>query len=222
MILLLSGAAVVFGYLLGSIPVAYLAAKWASAGAIDVRRSGDGNAGANNVGRLLGRRWAFLVGGIDLAKGVAAVLIFNLLAHWLRPSGVDNPAPAQDLLAGLFTISPPGMLAGAAALAGQVWPAWVRFRGGRGAATAVGVTAAVLPGPALLLALPAAAILAITRSTTVTLTFMYLSSLVVAKALFGIGWGPVCYCLGIFVAVGLVHFWTVRFRRPAPETTPAA
>ena len=110
------------------------------------------------------------------------------------------------------------MLAGVATIVGQIWPVWLRFRGGRGAATAIGVTAAVLPGPALLMMAPTLVILTITRSTTLALAFIYLSSVVIARTLFGVAWGPIWYCLGVFVAVGAVHFWTVRFRSPAAET----
>jgi glycerol-3-phosphate acyltransferase PlsY len=222
MMLWLSGVAVVFGYLVGSFPTAYLAARRASNGVTDIRTAGDGNAGANNVARIVGRRWGIAVAVADIAKGVAAVALFNLLTHLFRPSGVENSVTAPGLLAGIFTVSGLGMLAGVATMAGQIWPAWSRFRGGRGAATALGVVGAVLPGPVFLMLLPAGVILFTTRSTTLALAFIYLASAVVAKAIFGVDWGPIVYCLGIFVAVGLVHFWTIRFRNPSAESTSPA
>ena len=202
----LSGAAVVIGYLLGSIPTAWLVARRASRGETDIRQAGDGNAGARNVGQIFGRKWGVFVAAADIAKGAVAVLAFNALADLLVPLRADG------------AVNLPGMLAGVATIVGQIWPVWLRFRGGRGAATAIGVTAAVLPVPALLMMAPTLAILTITRSTTLALAFIYLSSVVVARTLFGVAWGPIWYCLGVFVAVGAVHFWTVRFRSPAAET----
>ena len=202
----LSGAAVVIGYLLGSIPTAWLVARRASRGETDIRQAGDGNAGARNVGRIFGRKWGVLVAAADIVKGAVAVLAFNALADLVVPLRADG------------VVNLPGMLAGVATIVGQIWPVWLRFRGGRGAATAIGVTAAVLPGPALLMMVPTLVILTITRSTTLALAFVYLSSVVVAKTMFGVAWGPIWYCLGVFVAVGAVHFWTVRFRNPVAET----
>lgn len=202
----LSGAAVLLGYLLGSLPTAYLAARRAARAITDIRRLGDGNPGAGNIGRLLGRRWGILVGAVDIAKGAVPVFAVNLLAGILvAPDGGERAA------------SGPGMLAGVSAVAGHIWPVWLHWRGGRGAATVVGVTGAVLTGPVLLTALPAAAILLSTRSTTLTLAFVYITSVVAAKAFFGAAWGPVCYCIALFLAVGVAHFWTVKFRvKPEP------
>ena len=190
------------GYLLGSLPTAYLVAQRVGGAFADIRSAGDGNAGAANIGRLLGSRWGVFVGALDIAKGAVAVVFFNVLAG------------SWDTVSGL------GLLSGAAAIAGHVWPVWLRFRGGRGAATAVGVTAAVLTGPVLLIALPALAILWRTRSTTWTLAFVYVSSIVLARALFDASWGIVWYCVGLFVIVGVVHFWSLKFRsRPAESVS---
>ena len=201
----LSGAALLLGYLLGSLPTAYLAARRAARAITDIRRRGDGNPGAGNIGRLLGRRWGILVGAVDIAKGAVPVFAVNLLAGILAPDNAERAA------------SGPGMLAGVSAVAGHIWPVWLHWRGGRGAATAVGVTGAVLTGPVLLMALPAAAILLATRSTTLTLAFIYIASIVTAKAFFGAAWAPVCYCIALYLGVGAAHLWTVKFRiRPEP------
>lgn len=190
------------GYLLGSLPTAYLVAQRVGGAFADIRLAGDGNAGAANIGRLLGSRWGVFVGALDIAKGAVAVVFFNVLAG------------SWDTVSGL------GLLSGAAAIAGHVWPVWLRFRGGRGAATAVGVTAAVLTGPVLLVALPALAILWRTHSTTWTLAFVYVSSIILARALFDESWGIVWYCVALFVVVGVVHFWSLKFRsRPAESVS---
>ena len=190
------------GYLLGSLPTAYLVAQRAGGAFVDIRLAGDGNAGAANIGRLLGSRWGVLVGAVDIVKGAVPVLFFNALAG------------SWDTVSGL------GLLSGVAAIGGHVWPVWLRFRGGRGAATAVGVTAAVLTGPVLLVALPALAILWRTRSTTLTLAFVYVSSIILGKILFDVSWGIICYCVGLFIVVGTVHFWSLKFRsRPAESVS---
>ena len=190
------------GYFLGSLPTAYLVMQRAGGRPADVRLVGDGNAGAANVARVLGYRWGVIVGTVDIVKGAVPVLLLNALAgSW-------------------DTVSGAGLLSGAAAIGGHVWPLWLRFKGGRGAATAVGVTAAVLTGPVLLVALPALAILWRTRSTTLTLAFVYVASIILAKILFDTPWGIICYCVGIFILVGAVHFWSLRFRsRPAESVS---
>ena len=209
----LSGAALLLGYLVGSLPTAFVAARRAARGYSDIRQLGDGNAGAGNVGRIYGRRWGIAVGIVDIAKGVAPVFALNLLASVVSTEASDRGGPWHQL-------SGPGMLAGAAAMAGHIWPVWLGFRGGRGAATALGVTSAVLTGPVLLMALPALVILWTTRSTTATLAFVYIASIIIAKAIFDMSWLPIWYCVGIFVTVGVVHFWTLKYR-PNPSTESA-
>ena len=218
----LSLGAALSGYLLGSIPTAYLVVRWVTKGAVDIRRAGDGNSGANNVNRVCGRRWAILVGAVDIVKGVAAVLVFNLLFRLVNPALTGSPSGLPDPLAPIFALTPTGMLAGAAAMVGQIWPIWLKFRGGRGAATALGITGAALPAAVLVMALPCVALLMLTRSTIIALPFIYLTSMVLARAIFGVGWGPIGYCLGVFIAVGVVHFWAVRSRQPAVGATSGA
>ena len=212
----LTGAALVIGYLVGSLPTAYWAARRAARRVNDIRELGDGNAGAGNVGRLYGRRWGVAVGAVDIAKGAAPVFALNILANLISTDAPDSADALPEL-------SGSGMLAGVSAMAGHIWPVWLRFRGGRGAATALGVTGAVLTGPVLLMALPALVILWTSRSTTITLAFAYVSSIIIAKAIFDISWLPVWYCVGIFVTVGVVHFWTLKYRpSPSAESAPAA
>jgi glycerol-3-phosphate acyltransferase PlsY len=198
----LTGAAVLLGYLLGSLPTAFLVAQRVGNALTDIRLAGDGNVGAANVGRLLGSRWGVMVGAVDIAKGAVPVLFFNALAS------------SWDTMTGA------GLLGGVAAICGHIWPVWLRFRGGRGAAAALGVTAAVLTGPVLLVALPALAILWRTRSTTLTLAFVYISSIILARALFDVSWGIIWYCVGIFITVGVVHFWSLKFRGRPAESVP--
>ena len=111
---------VLFGYLAGSVPFAFLLARRAG---IDVRVAGSGNVGAANVLRTTGTWRAVAVMGLDVAKGAVAVLIVNLVT-----GGVWIAA-----------------LAGAAAIVGHIYPVWLRFHGGKGVAVAAGVFSVLSP-----------------------------------------------------------------------------
>jgi acyl phosphate:glycerol-3-phosphate acyltransferase len=111
---------VLFGYLAGSVPFAFLLARRAG---IDVRLAGSGNVGAANVLRTTGTWRAIAVMGLDVAKGAAAVLIVHLAA-----GGASLAA-----------------LTGAAAVVGHIYPVWLRFHGGKGVAVAAGVFSVLSP-----------------------------------------------------------------------------
>lgn len=114
--------AIVIGYLLGSIPSAYLFARLASGK--DIRQMGGGNVGGLNVYREVGAWPAAAVGIVDLSKGAAAVAI----AYWL----LDFP-PEFVLLAGL------------GAVIGHNWMVWLKFSGGKGMGATIGALAVVMP-----------------------------------------------------------------------------
>ncbi len=105
--------ALVFGYLLGSVPFGLLVTRAAGRG--DLRAIGSGNIGATNVLRTGHKGLAALTLLLDIGKGLGAVKIVGLL--W------------PDL----------ALLAGAAAFFGHLFPVWLRFRGGKGVATFLGV-----------------------------------------------------------------------------------
>ncbi|MBW8895175.1 MAG: glycerol-3-phosphate acyltransferase [Acidobacteria bacterium] len=111
---------ILFGYLAGSVPFAFLLARRAG---IDVRVAGSGNVGAANVLRTTGAWRAVAVMGLDVAKGAAAIIIVNLAA-----GGVSIAA-----------------LTGAAAIVGHIYPVWLKFRGGKGVAVAAGVFSILSP-----------------------------------------------------------------------------
>ncbi|MFZ2959491.1 MAG: glycerol-3-phosphate 1-O-acyltransferase PlsY [Candidatus Ozemobacteraceae bacterium] len=117
--------AILIGYFLGSIPTAY----WFSllVYRINIFEFGSKNMGATNVHRVLGALPFALVLSLDIAKGAAAVLLSQGL--------VGNP----DL------VIPVKLVAGAAAVAGHTLSFWVRFRGGKGVATGLGVFLAIAP-----------------------------------------------------------------------------
>jgi glycerol-3-phosphate acyltransferase PlsY len=109
-------SAIVLGYLFGSIPFGLLVTRAAGFG--DVRNIGSGNIGATNVLRTGSRSIAALTLILDIAKGLAPVLI------------------ARRLLGGDAAIA-----AAAGALLGHIFPIWLRFKGGKGVATFIGALA---------------------------------------------------------------------------------
>ena len=113
--------AIIIGYLLGSIPFAYIAGRMIKR--VDIRQVGGGNVGALNVWREVGVAAGVGVLLADLAKGAVAVLI----AQWLG-------------LSMIFVF-----LVGFAAVVGHMWPVFIKFRGGMGAATTMGVLFALTP-----------------------------------------------------------------------------
>lgn len=120
---------IIVAYLLGSLPFGYLIVRF-SEGA-DIRESGSGGTGATNVSRRAGKLAGVVTLLLDAAKGAAAVLIAQRLLR--DASGSET----------LFH-----WVVGAAAIAvivGHMFPIWLRFRGGKGVATGVGVFAVLAP-----------------------------------------------------------------------------
>jgi len=115
-ILLILGA-----YLLGSVPAAYLIAKWLRG--IDLRQYGSGSVGAANVVTMASKRWSIPVIIFDLGKGMVMVWVAQLLGLGI----------AQQVTVGL------------AAIVGHNWPVFLRFSGGRGILTALGVVTILVP-----------------------------------------------------------------------------
>ncbi len=114
--------AAVVGYLIGGLSPATLIAR---ARGIDISRSGSGNPGATNVGRVLGRRTGVVVGLLDIAKGLVPTLMF-------LPFGEVPP-----------------LVAGVAAVLGHCTSPWLRGHGGKGVATSLGAILGVHPLAAL-------------------------------------------------------------------------
>jgi len=109
-------------YLLGSIPFGYLIVRWRKG--IDVRVTGSGSIGATNVMRNLGIAGFVATFILDVGKGVAAVLVVAKLT-------AQNPTWIAA--------------AAVAAILGHCFPVWLKFRGGKGVATGVGVFVALAP-----------------------------------------------------------------------------
>ena len=112
--------ALALGYSLGSIPFGLVLTRFAGKG--DIRDIGSGNIGATNVLRTGSRLLAALTLLLDCLKATAAILIAQ------RLFGVETAA-----------------IAGAGALIGHLYPVWLRFRGGKGVATFLGILIPLLP-----------------------------------------------------------------------------
>ncbi len=125
------GLKVFISYLAGSINGALLVGQLY--GGIDIRKEGSGNAGGTNALRTHGKLFAFFVMVIDIGKGVLPVLLLPGAALW--GIGQDPAVTREWLLYGCA----------AAAIFGHCYPVWYEFKGGKGAATALGVLAAVSP-----------------------------------------------------------------------------
>lgn len=113
-------------YLLGSVPFGLLIA---AGHGIDLRKVGSGNIGATNLSRALGRRWAWVCFVLDLAKGL---LPAAAAGFWL-----GDVSGAGGLSARLIV--------GCAAVAGHIFPVYLRFKGGKGVATSFGVAIGLWP-----------------------------------------------------------------------------
>ena len=117
----LSGVGVVASYLLGAVPFGLLAGRWLKG--IDIREHGSRNIGATNAMRVLGKPLGIAVHALDIGKGFAASFALARLCAW----GNAEAVPAL------------GIACGSAAILGHVFPVYLRFRGGKGMATSLGV-----------------------------------------------------------------------------------
>jgi glycerol-3-phosphate acyltransferase PlsY len=115
-------------YLVGSIPFGLLIAK--SQG-VDIRAVGSKNIGATNVWRTMGKKWGLLTFLCDFLKGLLAVLAAKWLA-WHSFSVVLSPNGT-------------GIVAAVGVILGHNFPVWLKFKGGKGVATSLGVVFGLVP-----------------------------------------------------------------------------
>ena len=129
-------------YLFGAVPFGLLVARIKG---VDLLRQGSGNIGATNVGRVMGRRYGILVFVLDLLKGA--------ISSWVGLRFLSHPFGSE--------IS--GILMGASAFVGHLFPIYLGFKGGKGVATGAGVMAVLVPTPFLFAILTWLAAVASTR-----------------------------------------------------------
>ena len=124
------GAAVLGAYLLGAIPFGLVLGLLRG---IDLRSLGSGNIGATNAVRAMGKRWGVVVFALDAAKAAVPVL---LATWWLAP----HPEVKLETWTSAMAV---------AAVAGHIFPVYLRFRGGKGVACAFGAFGALSPAVTL-------------------------------------------------------------------------
>ncbi|MCX7661631.1 MAG: glycerol-3-phosphate 1-O-acyltransferase PlsY [Candidatus Omnitrophica bacterium] len=112
---------IVLSYLIGSIPTAYILGRLFKG--VDIRKFGSGNVGATNAFRVLGKKIGITVLIFDIFKGLFVVL---LLGDYLVSKLSFNPSLARIIL-------------GLTAVAGHIWTVFLKFKGGKGVATSLGV-----------------------------------------------------------------------------------
>lgn len=145
---------IIVAYLLGSIPFGYLIVR-ATQGA-DVRETGSGGTGATNVSRRAGKAAGVVTLLLDALKGATAVAIAKLvfgLPILITDQTTGHTAPTLQILSGhagtsiQATTEAYWWLAAAAiaVIVGHIFPVWLRFRGGKGVATGVGVFLMLTP-----------------------------------------------------------------------------
>lgn len=122
---LLLALVIVASFLIGSVNPASIVARILGK---DLARSGSGNPGATNAGRVLGVRWGVVVGLLDVAKGYVPVVVVQQL---------------------MGTV--PALVAGLAVVLGHIWSPFLRGQGGKGVATSLGAILAVQPWFALVM-----------------------------------------------------------------------
>lgn len=140
-------------YLIGAIPFGYLIGRLHG---IDIRTVGSGNIGATNVTRSIGKLQGKICFFLDFLKGVLPVILVNA-------AFTHNTANLA-------------LLAGLAVIVGHVFPVYLKFKGGKGVATAAGVALALAPYPLL-------CALAVWLATFLTTRYVSLASIVAAAAL---------------------------------------
>ena len=116
----------VVGYVIGSTPFGILIEK---AKGVDLRKVGSGNVGATNVGRTLGKKWGYLCFFLDVGKGMICA------AGAMAVTSREPTVMAQAVW----------LAAGCGAILGHVFSFWLKFKGGKGVATSLGVVVGIYP-----------------------------------------------------------------------------
>ena len=188
--------AIIIGYLLGSFPSAYLAGRLRKG--VDIREIGSKNMGAMNVFYHVGPMDAVLVTLADLGKGVGAIL----LVRWLSGSPLVSPF---DFLTGLTAV---------AAVMGHIFPIFLKFRGGKGAATAIGILIFLMPWAVPFLFGVFAIALLITRNPTFSYSLLLIVFPFVAGFIYVDHYGEplalVFFSIGVGVFLGLQYIPRIK------------
>jgi glycerol-3-phosphate acyltransferase PlsY len=196
------GLKILIAYLLGTLLGSLILGRWRG---VDIRSMGSGNAGATNALRTQGKLFGSMVLAVDIAKGVFAV--WWLPTAVLPAVGIDPDLPREWLT----------LACGFAVIVGHVYPVWFSFRGGKGAATVVGVVAAIEPRLLLPLFLSWFAVLLLTGYVGLA-TMLSGVTLVVAVRVFEPNDVPLlCFCVAVTMFVVYTHRGNIARMRAGKE-----
>ncbi|MCH2144599.1 MAG: glycerol-3-phosphate 1-O-acyltransferase PlsY [Phycisphaerales bacterium] len=157
---------IAFAFVIGSLPFGVLIAR---AHGINLREVGSGNTGATNVGRALGRGWGLACFFLDAAKGAGPVVWSGFAAGTMGAAlSAQEPGQAWGWV-----------LVGLAAVLGHIYSPFLRFKGGKGVATACGAFAAMWP----IMSVPVIVAFGVFILTRVTSGYVSLASVLAAWAL---------------------------------------
>lgn len=154
-------------YLSGSISFALLLGRLRG---IDIRKVGSGNVGATNVSRALGRKWGIACFVLDVLKGFLPVFVAGWVLGYME-QGMRGTLAAADAWRWLGIMVCP--------VVGHVFPVWLKFKGGKGVATAFGVLLGVWP----MLTIAAAGALVVWITVAKTFRYVGLASAAAAVSL---------------------------------------
>lgn len=191
-------AAIICGYLIGSIPFGVLIGRRFAK--VDVRQHGSGKMGTTNVLRVAGKKAGALVFIMDLSKGALAVF-----AAWLLLRG-SYTADAGTLT--WFMLKSATALSALAAIAGHIWPVFLKFKGGRGVATFYGGMFALCPpvaflsGQVFVLGASATRFVSLASIAGAVATYVILVALTVFS---GFPWENLLYGLVGSIAIIVMH-----------------
>jgi len=176
---------IISSYLLGSIPFGLLIAK---AHGKDLRTIGSGNIGATNVARALGRRWAYVCFLFDMLKGLLPMLAARPFTISLSTDSYIE----QVVVLWLW------LAVGCAAIVGHIFPIYLKFKGGKGVATSLGVALGLWPYYTI------CATFAITIWAAVVLVWRYVSlASIIASVAFPITLGSAIILIPTWKLIGL-------------------
>jgi len=196
---------VAVSYLLGSIPFGYLLVKFVRGE--DIRLSGSGNIGATNVARSGARGLGALTLLLDVLKGLVAVWIAAALAA----SSYNRCAGVSEVF-GLPCIPPLRLMSLAAlfAVLGHIFPVWLKFKGGKGVATALGVFALLFPKAVVISLAIFIIVLALSRYVSLGSILAALAFPVAAYFLYHPDWISLSLTAAVSAVVILKHHQNVR------------
>jgi acyl phosphate:glycerol-3-phosphate acyltransferase len=164
--LLWSLALIVGAYFVGATPIGYLLVKIARGE--DIRQFGSGNIGATNVGRLMGRKWGALVWFLDAVKGCLPCLAAGI---------------ALGFKWGSLEVPPLVVACGLMGIIGNMFPIYLKFRGGKGVSTSCGAFLYIFPWGCLIAMAVWGIALALTRYVSVSSILAAMSLAIAAMAL---------------------------------------